>query len=53
MGMRRELTQLSKAYNELSKNAEIYIDDTPARRTYDTDRGQRPGVSKGEVRSAC
>ena len=30
MGM-RELTQLSKAYNELSKNAEIYIDDTPAR----------------------
>jgi replicative DNA helicase len=30
MGM-RELTQHSKAYNELSKNAEIYIDDTPAR----------------------
>ena len=27
----RELTQLSKAYNELSKNGQIYIDDTPAR----------------------
>jgi replicative DNA helicase len=30
MGM-RELTQLSKAYKELSENGEIYIDDTPAR----------------------
>jgi replicative DNA helicase len=30
MGM-RELTQLSKAFKELSENGEIYIDDTPAR----------------------
>jgi len=30
MGM-RELTQLSKAYSELSKSGEMYIDDTPAR----------------------
>jgi replicative DNA helicase len=30
MGM-REMTQLSKAYNELTKSGEIFIDDTPAR----------------------
>jgi replicative DNA helicase len=30
MGM-REMTQLSKAYTEMSKSGSIYIDDTPAR----------------------
>ena len=27
----REMTQLAKAYNELSSGAPIFIDDTPAR----------------------
>ena len=47
----RELTQLSKAFKELSENGEIYIDDTPAQRHADR-RQCSPNQAAAENRIA-